>query len=107
MRNNSLATINKLVDNLPESDIAVAKKLIKDRDFESLEWHVMSAIRKIEKNPDILHDNSDKLTSLRKLYSEVVSYKEMLNIIFNDDDDVEEAFPEYFDPDSFSEEDIW
>lgn len=30
----------------------------------------------------------------------------MLDIIFNEDDE-NETFPEYFDPDSFSEEDIW
>lgn len=112
MRSNSLSIINKLIEYLPESDIKVAKDLIKKRDFESLQWHVKSAIRNVEKSlskvPDgtNLIESDDRLANLRSLYSEIVSYKEMLDIIFNEDDE-NETFPEYFDPDSFSEEDIW
>lgn len=119
MKNNSLQTIKKLIDDLPEGYIPFAKKYVKTRDFESLELLVKSAIKNIERafssgkinefnKYKIYIEDLNKFERIKRLNSEVASYNEMLGIILGDDDNFDEPIKDYYDLDSYSEEDaLW
>lgn len=117
MKNNSLQQIKNLIKDLPPDDIKRAERFIKIRDFESLILLVKSAIKNIHTGinsvkPNIIVKykdyilNPEKRDSLDRLLAEAISYKEMLDRIFDEDEDNGDSFYEYYNPDDFSEEDI-
>lgn len=118
MKNNSLQIIKKLINDLPKKDIDFALKYLDNRDFDSLDLLVRSAIKNIYKglnSPDYREvikfkdyiDDSSKMNRLHSLESEVRSYNQLLKTILGDDDDYEEQDDSYCDLDEISEEDIW
>ena len=104
MKSNSLRVIEKLVSCLDEKDQKIAERFLEKRDFESLSLLVKSALKQQEKR----QDDPERLEEMTQLYGEICVYKEMLDNIFGVDTlDSYETFPEYENPDDFSEEDIW
>lgn len=93
---NPIERMKNLVNYLPNKDIALGKKFIESRDFESLQELVDSARYKIKKN---LTSNNPKeeytkidLGKLDDLKAEVDSYAMVLNL-----PDEEESYEEYED----------
>lgn len=73
-----LNSIRKLIPKLPEKDISIANRYIEDRDFESLQDLVDSAIIRIKKdkrkdNPKYSHIDLSSLDRLSVLISDYTS----------------------------------
>ena len=86
--------IRGLIPSLPERDVALGHKFLKDRDFESLKMLVDSAIVKVKKglrkdNPreEYLKVDTEKLQQLK---AEVDAYYSMLELPEQEDDDIYE-----------------
>lgn len=121
MKKPMLQTIEDLVDFLPEKDIPIAKRLIKERKLEDLVDLISSALFKVEmvlsgkskggeQYNKYLDENSENIMGLQKLYSEASMYSELVNgaIVDPDDDDDYGIVVNDLNPDSFCEEDaIW
>lgn len=121
MKKPMLQMIEDLIDFLPEKDIPIAKRLLKERKLEDLVDLISSALFKVEKvlsgkskgneQYDKYFDkNSENLMGLQKLYSEASMYSELVNgdIVDPDDDDDYSIVVNDLNPDSFCEEDaIW
>ena len=97
--NNPTQIMRRLIPYLPERDIALGNKFLKDRDFESLKMLVDSAIIKVKKglrkeNPkeEYLKINIEKLQTLK---AEVDTYYSMLELP-EQEDDIYEDFSEEF-----------
>lgn len=76
--------MRKLINNLPESDIPLGERFISERQFESLQELVDSAIFRVNKN--VRDDNPKEeylkvdLWELKKLKAEVDVYVEQLQL---------------------------
>ncbi len=76
--------MRKLINNLPESDIPLGERFISERQFESLQELVDSAIFRVNKN--VRGDNPKEeylkvdLWELKKLKAEVDVYAEQLQL---------------------------
>lgn len=76
--------MRKLINNLPESDIPLGERFISERQFESLQELVDSAIFRVNKN--VRGDNPKEeylkvdLWELKKLKAEVDVYVEQLQL---------------------------
>lgn len=85
--------MRKLINNLPESDIPLGERFISERQFESLQELVDSAIFRVNKN--VRGDNPKEeylkvdLWELKKLKAEVDVYVEQLQL------SSEEEYEEY------------
>ena len=97
--NNPTQIMKRLIPYLPERDIALGHKFLKDRDFESLKMLVDSALIKVKKglrkeNPkeEYLKINIEKLQTLK---AEVDTYYYMLELP-EQEDDIYEDFSEEF-----------
>ena len=114
MKKPMLQMIEDLIDFLPEKDIPIAKRLLKERKLEDLVDLISSALFKVEKvlsgkskgneqYDKYFDENSENLMGLQKLYSEVNG-----DIVDPDDDDDYGIVVNDLNPDSFCEEDaIW
>ena len=100
MKKPMLQMIEDLIDFLPEKDIPIAKRLLKERKLEDLVDLISSALFKVEKvlsgkskgneqYDKYFDENSENLMGLQKLYSEASMYSELVNgdIVDPDDDD--------------------
>lgn len=72
MNNNTVEEIKNLIPELPKKDIILGQKFLLNRDFESLQMLVNSAIIKVERNlkkeiveHEYLEINLDKLEELK------------------------------------------
>lgn len=76
--------MKKLINNLPESDIPLGERFVSERQFESLQELVDSAIFRVNKN--VRGDNPKEeylkvdLWELKKLKAEVDVYVEQLQL---------------------------
>jgi hypothetical protein len=82
--------IRKLVWNLPKSDQPLAEQFIQNRDFDSLQELVDSAIQRVKKGLKKEHPKEEYLEvdewELRKLKTEVDNYVALI------DNDLEENY---------------
>lgn len=93
MSKKTLEKIIELLSSLPSSDISLGKKFLADRDFESLQLLINSAIVRVNKGlaKDVVKDEYLKvdLRELNKLKLEVDTYCIALDINQNDNLDYE------------------
>ena len=93
MSTTTLNNIEKLIDNLPEKDIKLGHKFLKERDFESLQSLVDSALIKVRRSQAT--DNPRKeykdinMEALDTLKAEIDSYCMLLGVGEPEDDFVD------------------
>ena len=104
MDNNLIQRIENLISELPETDVPFGNKYLKNRDFESLQLLVDSAIVRVRKG--LTKDNPKEeylkvdLEKLSELKVEVDTYYSMLEIPVQEDEDVYEDY----DSEEFNED---
>ena len=119
MKKSILQRIEDLMDFLPEKDIPIAKRLIRERKLEDLVDLISSALFKVERvlngksksneqYEKYFDEDSKNLMGLQELYSEASMYSELVNgsIVDLDDDDDYGIVVNDLNPDSFCEEDV-
>ena len=91
MKSSLTLKMEKLMDSLPEKDIPLGYKFLKERDFDALLELTSSALVKIRnglvsQNPKILskyscyvENNGEKFSQLEELDGEVAAYKERID----------------------------
>lgn len=106
---------------MPEKDVPIAKRLLKERKLDDLVDLISSALFKVERvlnghsksseqYEKYFDENSENLLGLQELYSEASMYSELVNgaIVDPEDDDDYGIVVNDLNPDSFCEEDaIW
>ena len=84
MDNNILGRIRVLITSLPKSDVPLGQKYLQERDFESLQYLINSALIRVRRG--LLKENPKKeyldtnIIRLRKLKVEVDTYCTSLDI---------------------------
>lgn len=104
MDSNLIQKIESLIPELPETDVPFGNKYLKNRDFESLQLLVDSAIVRVRKgltkeNPKEEYLKVD-LEKLSELKVEVDTYYSMMEIPAQEDEDVYEDY----DDEEFNED---
>lgn len=101
MNNNTVEEIKNLIPELPKKDIILGQKFLLNRDFESLQMLVNSAIIKVERNlkkeiveQEYLEINLDKLEELKDKVDEYYEQIEPLKDIY--DDTILEDLEDYY-----------
>ncbi len=88
-----LENINTLIAELPDKDISLGYKFLKERDFESLFDLVNSAIYKVKKSLNSGHPKEEykdiKLEALNNLQIELDSYTLYLDFKYANYEDLE------------------
>ena len=90
MNNNTVEEIKNLIPELPKKDIILGQKFLLNRDFESLQMLVNSAIIKVERNlkkeiveHEYLEINLDKLEELKDKIDDYYGQIEPLKDIYD------------------------
>lgn len=92
MNSNPLQLINNLIKELPEKDIKFGEKFLLNRDFESLKDLIDSAIIRINRSLNSKTPREEyiniNMEELLKLKSEVDTYKSMLDLPDQEEEDI-------------------